>query len=570
MFKRNGKNYVRCINGEAQFTPPYDQLDVLGIGARKLPVHVKEITTIDEFEAYQYLQSFHYRGNGGFGRKSILVVVPDETLMPRILGYARLNSSFIVNKPRDDVLDGQFNDGSISWEKWDRQSRQKHVNCIVRIGRVVVHPEFRGLGLGKTLVRHALAFAQKHWQIARVKPLFGEMTADMLKYIPFAERAGMNFVGFTQGNLRRVERDLRYMIRGRHLTTAKKLRGADIPDMQTAYASKTLAILEVNGLNLETFLSKFNFRANKTLGPRAYSLVHDVIRFPKPTLMKGLTSKADRFLEMQLEKLGPIRSDSKKKGDIRVQPISLPIRMQNVTLSFGTSVPKTQRSCAVQEAFGISPTHLETTVFRSLDLEILPGEILLVSGCSGSGKTAFLDLLTRRIRPSNHPDGKISLPPNARIGLFRPIPNDKPLIEYREIFGENIARAIYVLNKAGLSEAFLYLRRYSELSEGQKYRAMIARLLNSKSNIWLADDFLSTLDPITANIVAHNVREFAKSSGVTLIAAAPHYESFIHALRPDKVLLKSYGWKWNLFDGSGFPGFAKKSAARLTPFADIN
>lgn len=80
VFKRNGKNYVRCINGEAQFAPPYDQLDVLGIGARKLPVHVKEITTIDEFQAYQYLQSFHYRGNGGFGRKSILVVVPDEPL----------------------------------------------------------------------------------------------------------------------------------------------------------------------------------------------------------------------------------------------------------------------------------------------------------------------------------------------------------------------------------------------------------------------------------------------------------------------------------------------------------
>jgi ABC-type ATPase with predicted acetyltransferase domain len=557
---KDGAYFVECKNGRAQVSPVYNRGEKLRIGDRRYPVRVKEITTQDEYDAYEYLQSFHYRGNGGFGRKAVLVVVPSVAILPKVLGYVRLSSSFIVNKPRDVVLNGEFREGKIAWDKWDHQSRLKHINCVVRIARVVVHPEFRGLGLGKALVLHALRFARRHWQIASVKPLFIEMTADMLKYIPFAEHAGMSFVGYTEGNLKRVKKDLRYMIKKRNLTTTRKIRKAahdhdqgipGIPDMQAVYASKTVGILEGNNLNLETFLGKFNFAKNRSIGPRLYSLIHSVIRLPKPTLMVGLTKQAQAFLNSQVQKLRPGLSLSDENG-LKIERITEPIRFQNVMFSFATSVPKTRRSCAVEEAFGISPTQLKTLVFKNLDMEIMPGEILLVSGCSGSGKTVFLDLIMRSLRPSNYPTGKIVLPSNARIGLFRSIPDAKPLIEYSGIFGESMSRAIYVLNKAGLSEAFLYLRRYSELSEGQKYRAMIARLLNSRSNVWLADDFLSTLDPITANIVAHNVRESAKCSGATVIVAAPHYESFVHALKPDRVLLKSYGWKWDLYDGTDF------------------
>lgn len=558
---RNGKYYVRCINGEAQCSPTYNRIHVLRLGNRDFHTHIKEITSAEEYDAYTYLQSFHYRGNGGFGRKAILVVVPSAAFLPKVLGYVRLSSSFIVNRPRDVILNGKFEEANIAWDEWDYKSRMKYVNCVVRIARVVVHPEFRGLGLGKTLVFHALNFACTHWQIAHVKPLFIEITADMLKYVPFAEHAGMSFVGYTEGNLERVKKDLHYMIRARKLTTTKKLRKAahdfkngirGIPDMQALYASKTLEILDGNGLNLETFLNKFDFARNRSIRPRLYSLIHSVIRFPKPTLMAGLTKQAQAFLDTRVEKISPLNLTFRDENALKIERIAEPIRFQDVMFSFATSVPKTQRSSAIQEAFGISPTQLETLVFKNLNLEIMPGEILLVAGCSGSGKTVFLDLITRRIHPTNYPTGKIILPSNARIGLFRAIPDAKPLIEYSGIFGEDMSRAIYVLNKAGLSEAFLYLKRYGELSEGQKYRAMIARLLNSRSNTWLADDFLSTLDPITANIVAHNVREFAKASGATVIAAAPHYESFVHALKPDKVLLKSYGWKWDLYDGNDF------------------
>jgi len=116
------------------------------------------------------------------------------------------------------------------------------------------------------------------------------------------------------------------------------------------------------------------------------------------------------------------------------------------------------------------------------------------------------------------------MPPDAVVGTFEDLPTDRPLVDV--LGGDDVSRSLYCLNVAGLSEAQLYLRRFDELSNGQRYRAMLAKLIDSGANVWIADEFLSTLDAITASVVAKNIREHAKRSGVTLIAGAPHYEHF--------------------------------------------
>ncbi len=556
--------FVRCRNGLTQFLPAYDSPDTLWIGAKHVRVRVKEITDQIEFEAYDYLQSFHYRGKGRFGRHSDLVMVPNDPLLPRVIGYVTMSSSFLVNRPRDILLDARFHDGSgIGWSRWDYSSRSKLVNYIVRISRVVVHPEFRGLNLGKKLIRHALEFASDHWQIAHVKPLFVEITADMLKFVPFAEHAGMVFVGFTEGNVDRVQKDLRYLIQ--HRQGKYKVRKLHIPDMQGKYASQALTILEGNGLSLDGLLKKLDFKDDQDVDPKVYSLVHHLVRFPKPTLMRGLTKKSHKFLEQRARKLITKRTLTVGTRTFKVDEISKPITFRNVTLSFSADFTPTRRTCNVQEAFGISPSQLGSVVFQHLSLEIFPGEIILVCGSSGSGKTAFLDLLRGRLRPTNYPEGRVVLPSNSKIGCLKAIPSGKPLIEYRSLFGEDIADAIRILNLAGLSEPYLYLREYNELSEGQKYRAMIAGLLYSRSNIWIADDFLSSLDPITSNIVADNFQRFARSVGATVVVAAPHFEAFIQSLRPDRVLVKSYGWAYSLYHGREFHSIMNESMSFYKP-----
>jgi len=88
---------------------------------------------------------------------------------------------------------------------------------------------------------------------------------------------------------------------------------------------------------------------------------------------------------------------------------------------------------------------------------------------------------------------------------------------------------------------------------------MLARLLASGSNIWLADEFCTNLDPVTANIVGHNVHRFARSHGITAVLAAPHCEAFFHSLQPDKVILLTSASEHRVFSGQEYMRFLGKS-----------
>ena len=88
-------------------------------------------------------------------------------------------------KPRHLLFDRPFNHPTrpVSWEEWKIEAIKNNVNLIVRIGRVVTSPEFRGLGAAKILIRAAKEFAITRWQIAGRRPLFMEISAEMLKNI---------------------------------------------------------------------------------------------------------------------------------------------------------------------------------------------------------------------------------------------------------------------------------------------------------------------------------------------------------------------------------------------------
>jgi ABC-type ATPase with predicted acetyltransferase domain len=119
--------------------------------------------------------------------------------------------------------------------------------------------------------------------------------------------------------------------------------------------------------------------------------------------------------------------------------------------------------------------------------------------------------------------------------------------------------ALFALNVSGLAEAHLYVKRFRELSNGQRYRAMVARLIASPADIWVADEFCATLDPITANIVARNLRRRSKERGATVILAAANWTEFIHELRPDLVVHLRAPWDYRVFSGKQFLRAARRS-----------
>jgi hypothetical protein len=99
----------------------------------------------------------------------------------------------------------------------------------------------------------------------------------------------------------------------------------------------------------------------------------------------------------------------------------------------------------------------------------------------------------------------------------------KPLIE---TVGETLEEGLELLSKVGLNNAFLFLRTYEQLSDGQKYRYRIAKMIESKADFWIADEFAATLDRDTAKIVAYNLQKLARQQGKAVIAATTHGDLF--------------------------------------------
>ena len=122
------------------------------------------------------------------------------------------------------------------------------------------------------------------------------------------------------------------------------------------------------------------------------------------------------------------------------------------------------------------------------------------------------------------------------IGEIKPQPN-KPLIE---TVGNTIEEGLELLSKVGLNDGFLFLRSFEQLSDGQKCRYKIAKMMESKAQFWIMDEFAATLDRDTAKIVAFNVRKLARQEGKAVLAATTHTDLF-EDLKPSVHVHKRFG-----------------------------
>lgn len=179
-----------------------------------------------------------------------------------------------------------------------------------------------------------------------------------------------------------------------------------------------------------------------------------------------------------------------------------------INQSFKSQVVRSSRVLEAAEAFGLGLEDKDFTVYKDFQIEVRQGDVVYITGQSGSGKSLLLRELHRQ------------------IGLEQEVANIDN-VEMKEVplldqVGHNTDEAIKILSLAGLNDAYLLIRKPSELSDGQRYRFRVAKLLESKARVWVADEFGAVLDRTTAKAVALNVRRFAASVGATLIVATTH------------------------------------------------
>lgn len=199
------------------------------------------------------------------------------------------------------------------------------------------------------------------------------------------------------------------------------------------------------------------------------------------------------------------------------------------SISYETRAALTPRSLAVAEAFGLGVDEAQKFTVLDAELKIGPRDIVYITGDSGSGKSVLLKALEKDIKQ----DMQVT---SINVADIKPDPNT-PLIE---TVGKTTEEALGLLSKVGLNDAFLFLRTYEQLSDGQKYRYKIAKMIESQAQFWIMDEFAACLDRDTAKIIAFNLQKIARQQGKAVLAATTHID-LLEDLNPSVHIHKRFG-----------------------------
>jgi ABC-type transport system involved in cytochrome c biogenesis ATPase subunit/GNAT superfamily N-acetyltransferase len=197
-----------------------------------------------------------------------------------------------------------------------------------------------------------------------------------------------------------------------------------------------------------------------------------------------------------------------------------------ISVGYETGGVVSSRTVGVGEAFGLGVDEAQRFVlFDDVELRVGVGDVVYVTGDSGSGKSVLLRAFL----------GDLGGEAVDMAGVCVDV--DRPVID---CVGGSFGEGLELLSKAGLNDAFLFVRRFRELSDGQKYRFRIAKLMESGKRWWVADEFCSLLDRDTAKVVAFNLQKVARQLGKAVIVATSHGDLF-EDLSPSVYVHKRFG-----------------------------
>ena len=173
----------------------------------------------------------------------------------------------------------------------------------------------------------------------------------------------------------------------------------------------------------------------------------------------------------------------------------------------------------------------ERHLFRALSFRLMPGELLSLQGRNGSGKTSLLRMLCGLLPPAggkirwrNEPIGKLGEDyrrelcflghQNAIKEELTPLEN---LMASARLADEALEEgaALDALETLGLAGREDLACRY--LSQGQKRRVALARLVNERRALWLLDEPFVALDTAAVDLVAGLIGAHLQRGGLAVL-----------------------------------------------------
>ncbi len=211
------------------------------------------------------------------------------------------------------------------------------------------------------------------------------------------------------------------------------------------------------------------------------------------------------------------------------QPVSTapPPRTLSLTVRRTPSPPApSERVTEIAVRYGLDPTPQPLTHADGLAIPLGPGTVILLTGPSGTGKSALLEAIQARCPAARRVD-RIAFPTDRAV-----VDAVAPRAPLRKVLS--------ILTACALSEPRLWLRHFPELSAGEQFRALLARAIGLQLGAdpnapLLCDEFAAVLHRRAAKAIAFNLRKLVTAERLCLVVATSH-DDLATDLQPDVIV----------------------------------
>lgn len=180
--------------------------------------------------------------------------------------------------------------------------------------------------------------------------------------------------------------------------------------------------------------------------------------------------------------------------------------MPSTELIVGTEINKSFRTDKIKGMFDIDLARIEKIYNVSIPIEDKEWNIGLIVGSSGSGKTTIASMAFKDCELFKG----FEWSDNAVVDDFNEILTAKEITES--------------LSKVGFSSPPDWLKPFSVLSNGQKMRVELARIILESKKTIIYDEFTSVVDRQVAKVGSSAIQRFIRKSKKQFIAVSCHHD----------------------------------------------